>query len=617
MTILDELRPRERRALRPPERLTVSEWADRHRSLPPWVNRPGQWETDWMPPLREIMDCVTDRRVEKVCAMCAAQIGKTEALLNILGYTFDQDPAMTLVVMSSEDTAKDLAENRVKVMFDCSPTLRALRTGRKTDWRTDVVKTDQMAVHFAWANSPSQLASRAVKRVFLDEVDKYPPSGGREADPVSLALERLTTFHDSLAFLSSTPTNRNGLIWREWCASDRRRYHVPCPHCRTFQHLEFGQLEWGGERDPERIVREDLAFYRCAACRKEIREDRKLAMVREGVWVPEGAAVDSRGRVTGNLRSPHRGYHLSRLYVPWITWSRVAAQFVRTKDDHEGRKNFTNSWLGWIYEEVTESIGLERVAALGADYEPGTVPDGGEVLTAGADTQKDQLYYEIRAWGTGERSWLVEAGRCGSFDELGRLLFERRFPTAAGEQLPVTRACIDSGGHRTHEVYAFCHRWGEVAVALKGRAATTSAGKFLVHRLLSESDAPGLAGTHFSLADVDHFKNHLHRLMMADGCWHFPRSVPDAWLRQMASEHRVPIKRGGRIIETWQRKVGAPDNHWWDCAVYSLVAAELIGVRALEDPPAGPDPGAPRPAPPQRIPGRRTQGGWLNRRRRR
>ncbi|CAH8707853.1 phage terminase large subunit family protein [Paenibacillus melissococcoides] len=52
--------------LRPPEKLTVSEWADRHRVLDSKTSaEPGQWSTDRTPYLRGIMDALNDYRVER------------------------------------------------------------------------------------------------------------------------------------------------------------------------------------------------------------------------------------------------------------------------------------------------------------------------------------------------------------------------------------------------------------------------------------------------------------------------------------------------------------------------------------------------------------------------
>ena len=43
------------------------------------------------------------------------------------------------------------------------------------------------------ANSPSSLASRPIKVLLADEIDRYPKSAGTEGDPLNLAKKRQTT----------------------------------------------------------------------------------------------------------------------------------------------------------------------------------------------------------------------------------------------------------------------------------------------------------------------------------------------------------------------------------------------------------------------------------------
>ena len=77
----------------PPE-MTVSQWADEYRVLSPEASAErGRWRTDRAPYQREILDAVGDARVERVVVKSSAQVGKTEILLNAIGYYMDYDPA--------------------------------------------------------------------------------------------------------------------------------------------------------------------------------------------------------------------------------------------------------------------------------------------------------------------------------------------------------------------------------------------------------------------------------------------------------------------------------------------------------------------------------------------
>lgn len=61
--------------LKPPRKLTVSEWADEYRILSREASaEPGKYKTSRTPYLKEIMDCVTNHKVESVVFMKSAQV---------------------------------------------------------------------------------------------------------------------------------------------------------------------------------------------------------------------------------------------------------------------------------------------------------------------------------------------------------------------------------------------------------------------------------------------------------------------------------------------------------------------------------------------------------------
>ena len=99
--------------------LTVSEWADHYRRLSAEsAAEPGQWNTDRAPYQRAIMDAVNDPMCEHIIVMSSAQVGKTEILLNIIGYYIDYDPAPILVVQPTvKPMAEDFSKDRIRQSF--------------------------------------------------------------------------------------------------------------------------------------------------------------------------------------------------------------------------------------------------------------------------------------------------------------------------------------------------------------------------------------------------------------------------------------------------------------------------------------------------------------------
>src|SRR5882762_6281759 len=96
------------KALRPPERLTVSGWADRYRILTSETSaEAGPWSTDRVPYMREPMNCVSDSGVESIIGVFPSQTSKTDSLiLNAIGYFMDRAPASMLWVVPSVQIAQ-------------------------------------------------------------------------------------------------------------------------------------------------------------------------------------------------------------------------------------------------------------------------------------------------------------------------------------------------------------------------------------------------------------------------------------------------------------------------------------------------------------------------------
>lgn len=576
------LLPQNREALRPPERLTVSQWAERHR----WLDEkesaePGRWKNRLRPYLAGPMDAFTVRAVERVVCVFAAQVGKTELQLNCLGYLIDQDPGTTMLVYASERQADKIMAHRVHPLIQNSPALRRYVT-RRSDLGVKEVDLERCHVFTAWSNSPSALSSTPCRYVILDEVDKYPPFAGREANPIELAAVRTRTFRGRRKILvASTPTLEHRYIWSEYLRSDQNRFHVPCPHCGRYQELNFFKgLQWEKKVAPLEVAEQGLAWYVCAHCAAEIREASKRSMLARGRWVPRDMTVNAQGELEGQ-RPPGRaiaGYQLSVLYSPQVSWGEVAAKFLESIGDHGRMMDFWNSWLALPWLDVVESVNAKKVHATKRDYPPGVVPAGARVLTMGVDVQADCFWFAIRAWGPELRSWLVHYGAVQTWDQLAEILGKEWPREGGGEPLRIRRALVDSG-FRTKEVYTFCGKHHPAAFPTKG-----SNNPGLVASWRAGKPEPGVALFTFK---ADHFKDQLATFLSAKpgerGEWMVHREIEeDPYVRHLTSERRVLHRRHGRTSSTWEPLTDSAPNHLWDCEVLNVFAAEMLHVRFLE-----------------------------------
>jgi phage terminase large subunit GpA-like protein len=580
-----EVRSLIRRGLRPPRRQRVSAWADENRILGGEESAfPGRWRTWRVPYLEEVMDAFSDREVEVIVCVFAAQCGKTEAELNALGYIIDQDPGPTLIVYPGEKQSDKVMRTRIHPMILNSPAVRSHVVGNSDDLGLKEIRLDRMRVYAAWSNSPAALASSPCRYVILDEVDKFPAYAGREANPIQLASVRTRTFGGRRKiFITSTPTLDSGYIWSEWERSDQNHFWVPCPACGTYQVLDFSRVKWPEGARADDIRRGELAWYECSSerCKARIEDSQKMEMVSKGRWVPRNVVIDAQGELVGKAPPrTQRGFQLSVLYSPWVSFSECAAEFLKSLGNASLLMNFHNSWLGLPWREKIESVTEAKIRAARRDYGAGAAPAGGKVLTAGVDVQADCFWYAIRAWGPEERSWLVRYGAVFSWEELWEVLSARY--RVGNEELTVERAMVDSG-FRTSEVYQFCREHRPVTFPSKGsNNPALVASVRLGH--------PEMATILFTFK-ADSFKDRLSgfigRKPGEPGEWCIPRDITEDYIRQMTSERRVIVRKKGRPFSTWEPITESTPNHLWDCEVLNTLAADQIQVRYL-------DPGAPQ-----------------------
>ena len=196
---------------RPPEQLTVAQWADKYR----WLSsensaESGRWKTSRTPYLEEIMNAFTDPKVHRLAVAASSQVGKTELELNMLGYAIDIDPGPIMFVMpNTKPVAEEFSKRRVSAMIRDTPRLRKKVADVKSRNGNNTIFTKAYPggmLTITGANSPSNLASTPCRYVFGDERDRWPKSAGTEGDPWGLVEARTTTFYNYKMVEVSTPT---------------------------------------------------------------------------------------------------------------------------------------------------------------------------------------------------------------------------------------------------------------------------------------------------------------------------------------------------------------------------------------------------------------------------
>jgi phage terminase large subunit GpA-like protein len=544
------------------------------------------------------MDVVTDVTVHEVVLMFAAQIGKTECLCNVIGYLMDLDACPILCVQPTLEMAEAFSKDRLAPMLRDTYALRSLvGDPRSRDSGNSILHKSFPGGHItlAGANSAASLASRPIRVVLADEVDRYPVSAGTakqgdgkftgEGDPLSLAEARTATFWNRKIIKVSSPTikeiSRIEIAYNE---SDKRRYFVPCCHCGEFQTLSWGQVTWTPAPPEE-------AAYYCAHCGARWSEAERTIAVRNGHW---RASAPFKGIA---------GFHLSALYSPWVKLGELATKFVNAKGHPERLKAFVNTQLGEVWEEAHDAKDPQVLRDRAEDYELGEAPQGALLVTAGVDVQGDRLECYTWAYGEGEESWCIDFKafygdpiRPLVWDQLLEHLSKPIQHAEGGMSIPRTVA-IDSGGHHTQIVYSFCRRHAvrktefgvQQIIAIKGQSQQ---GKPIMGKpSLQDIDIHGEkisrgvqlwpVGSH---AAKQLIYSRLNIDVPGKGYIHTTLALPEDFWEQLIAERLVTkFVRGYPTLE-WHIAKGKR-NEALDAAVYAYAAAVQLGlprVRAID-----------------------------------
>ena len=574
--------PAEKKVLRRRKQIPVSRWCEKHRVVTTG-GLPGRWKNRVTPYIAGVMDASFFSSVREITVCAAPQVAKSEAVNNCIGYAVDRAPGPVLYVYPDEQTARDNSRDRIRPMIETSARLRSYLTGMDDDVSSMRINLQHMPIYMAWARSAARLANKPIRYLVFDETDKYPEtSGKKETDPISLGKKRTRTYRWNYKIWKiSSPTTEDGFIWVALTKESQAvfDYYVRCPFCdhhhlMTFEDIKFPE----DERDPERVEGENLAWYQCPNCGETWDDDLRNRAVNNGDWIERESGLTLMAHLKKH-RPQKIGFHIPSWLSIFVGLSEVAAAFLRGLKDKTKLKDFQNGhkavpWIDYVVERDEDHI-----LALRDERPAGLVPSGNVVaaLTGAIDTQDNGFFYEIRAWGYGltQESWQIRNGFAANFAQLEKILFDDAYLDAEGKKYLVRLSVIDSGGHRTSEVYDWCRVNRGRVFAVKGVQTMNQPVSWSKIDVYPGTNKPIVGGIRLARVNTTYFKNKLANMLEiapADpGAWHMHSELSIDWARQMTSEY---VDEKG----IWQVRQSMA-NHGWDVSGYGLAAAEILGVR--------------------------------------
>lgn len=574
----------------PPPDMKPSEWAQQNVVIPVGNAIPGPINFDNAPYQRGMLDAIKEPGIVRVSYMTGAQLGKTTVQQCTTGYFIAHEPRSQIFVQPTQGDVQTFLETKLRPMLEANPKISdrmAKPRGREGVNNSRIISYIGGWLMFSWAGSPKTLRGRSAPVTQADEIDGMDATP--EGDPVQLLTQRGATFGDQrLQTESSTPTVKGeSRIETGFEEGDQRRYYVPCPDCGVGQYLKWQNVRWDGrqsvgiddyEKDLNNEHLPESAMYCCEECGSLWDDGQRIAAIR-------GAEAAGYGWMAAKPFRGHASFHAPELLSTFRRLRDIVQSYL-DKIAVQDMQSFVNVSLGETYEEKGEKADptslLARAEA--STYSRGFVPAGGLYLTAGIDAQIDRLELEVVAWGHGEQSWQVDyvvlwgdplAGDVwNDLDDYLLTTFQHEY----GVSLPISAACLDTGGTKSYTQTAYDWLKGKTGRRIFGVKGVSGWGKPIVEKPQRKQSGKHARKVDLFLVAVDEAKQiTTRRLAVAKpgpGYCHFPVECDQEYFDQMTAEKLVTRYVKGFPVKEW-KKPDRARNEAFDTRNYAYAAVKI------------------------------------------
>jgi phage terminase large subunit GpA-like protein len=494
---LEDMIPASAEAVRPPERLTVSQAAERYHI----VNNPGThvgpFSNERTPYNIEPMDELQSLDFTGQVFVGPARCGKSVNAINWLCSTAICDPADMMFINMTQASARDWSQGDLAKAIRYSPELRnRLVPGRQNDNVHDKRFLSGMRLLVKWPTI-SELSGKTIPRLWLFDYDRMPQDVDKEGSPFDLARKRAQTYRrfgmcvaesspgfeiENPKWMPSTPHEApptKGIL-ALYNRGDRRRWYWRCPECSDPFEGDFKLLKWPDSADPMEAA--EAAEMACPSCGSLIPQSRRNELNHGGRWVKEGQVWMPDGTIAGTpRRSDIASFWLKGPAAAFVTWKDLVLKYLLALQEYENTgsedalKVTVNVDQGLPYAPKAVEAGRlpEELKERAQHYsDRGVVPPGVGFLVTTVDVQAGgRPSFVCHTYGIGEGGdiWHVDMWKIRKserFDEDGerKLLnphsypedwnilvpevLEREYPLAddSGRTMLVKLVACDSGG---------------------------------------------------------------------------------------------------------------------------------------------------------------------------
>ena len=628
--------------LRPPQRMSVSDAAERYRHLHnPGGGYSGPWRRTQVPMMVKPMDTLESRKYQGLIFVGPAQSTKTDSLvINWIVKRIKCNPADMLVVNPTELAARDFSKRRIDRMNEHCPAVGRLLGNRRTDDNVRDKSYPGMMLSLGWPTI-AHLSGRPIPLVIFTDYDRMPQNIDGEGAPFDLGVARTRTFQSAgmTAAESSPGREVTDPDWEPetpheappttgtlalYNRGDRRLWYVPCPDCGEFFAGSFADLVFDDALPPAEAAAD--VMMRCPHCGVLIDERHKPAMNAAGVWLKEGQTISADGVVTGEGRKSHiASFWLKGPWAIFQRWGDLVQKYLTAQaerqitGDEEALRTTINVDQAEPYLPLARQNkdGLKKsdLVARAESYPLGIVPEGARFLTAAIDVQANRFPVQVEAWGVDRENWLIDRfdiNQSARRDREGRpatlrpavhdedwllitdQVLDRVYPLAGdpARGMRIQLVVCDSHGAAgvTDKAYAY---WRLLKRGGKGnrlrllRGIATPRAPRVIETFPDTNRKDRMANARGEIPVLQLQVNRLKDEVDADlrndivgpRYQHLPDALDDSIFDEFTAEQRED--------EIWVRKPGRA-NEAFDLKVYNRAAMIILGTEKIRDFDSGP-----------------------------
>lgn len=464
--------------VKPREKLTVAEWAQKYR----YIDRPGFhrgfWSPDKTPYMVEPMNVLTSLDYTGMVFVGPARTGKSDAWWNFVGYSAHSDPADMIFYGMTDSRAREVGKGDWRKFVsmkqpdqDQSTIQRLLASGKQNVM--DKRFANGMELMFR-GPSLTELSGKTLPRVWMEDYDRVnvPGPGPDDIDQqgslFNLGSKRTTTYKRyGMSVAESSPgfevTERNWIatspheapptkgILSLYNTGDRRRWYWRCPDCEEAFEPTFSLISY--PEDGDNLERAEQAVLVCPHCGTVHGPERKGAMNREGKWLRDGEKWNLDGTVTGKApRSNIASFWMQGPAAGFQDWKGLVKSYLDAMDVFRSTgslgalKKCQNTDFGVPFEPPADEMARlpEVLKARAEDW-----GDGGEDYEKRNCTVPEWVRFLVATVDIGVRAFIVQITGIGEYGEMTIIdAFKIRFSNRVDEndtRKPLLQ--IDPGAH--------------------------------------------------------------------------------------------------------------------------------------------------------------------------